>query len=338
MNCELINQTPLPAQLHPYTDSTRRRWVVLIAKSTWRLDNGRLAPPEQQISLFNQPQRRCLGDFDLDAAQRRALGDREQEETVWLDHDLTPPKPQFDLLVAGYVTPPANHRGLMVKAGVQVESRQAILEAHVPRFWLSKLSGHTPEPSSRRLHRVPICHAFADWSGGFPQKPELPQPQQLPWLQRPGSAYQRKHYDEHPAGFGYWPESAPHRHRYSGTYDEAWERERMPDLPVDFDARFYNVAHPDLQWPQAPLPGTKIHLIHLAEMPRLNLTMPELKLVAQATAADGTQLPSVMLKPDTLTLEPDHNRMTMVHRATLPEAQGAHALSAIRLVRSRSVL
>jgi hypothetical protein len=75
-------QTPLPVQIHPYTDASRRPSAVVIAKSTWRLDSGRLSPPEQQAGLFNQPQRRCLGDFDLDTAQRQALGTCEQEVPI----------------------------------------------------------------------------------------------------------------------------------------------------------------------------------------------------------------------------------------------------------------
>lgn len=38
------------------------------------------------------------------------------------------------------------------------------------------------------------------------------------------------------------------RHRFAGTYDEVWKRERAPLLPKDFDYRFYQSAHPDLIW------------------------------------------------------------------------------------------
>jgi hypothetical protein len=47
-------------------------------------------------------------------------------------------------MVAGYVTPPANYRELKIKAAIQVGSRQAQVEAHVPRYWLSGLTRHTP--------------------------------------------------------------------------------------------------------------------------------------------------------------------------------------------------
>jgi hypothetical protein len=334
----MINQTPLPAHLHPHTDSTGRRLTLVISKATWHIHSGRLAPPEKQIGIYKQPQRHCLGDFDLDAAQRAALGKREQEKVIWLDHDLAPPKPRFDLMVAGYVTPPEEHRELKIEAAVLVESRQIQLEAHAPRYWLSSLVRHAAESVGKRLHRTPMSYAFADWPGGFPLEAEPNHPQQLPWLQRTGTTAHRKRHDKQLAGFGYWPENVSHRQRHSGTYDEAWVRDRKPRLPQDFDERFFNAAHPDLQWLHPLPPGTEIRLLHLSETPQLHLRMPALGLAAQATTADGTLLPPIKLKPDTLTIEPDQHRMSLVQRTALPVGQGSQALSSIRLYRPRDLM
>jgi hypothetical protein len=337
MSCKMINQTPLPAHLHPHTDNAGRRLTLVISKATWYIHSGRLAQPEKQIGIYKQPQHHCLGDFDLDAAQRAALGKREQEKVIWLDHDLAPPKPRFDLMVAGYVTPPEGYRGLSIQATIQVKSRQAQVETHVPRFWLSGLIGYTAEPAGKRLHRTPMSYALADWSGGFPLEAEGNHPQQLPWLQHPGVGAHRKRHDKHPAGFGYWPENARHRQCHSGTFDEAWARDRKPGLPEDFDERFFNAAHPDLQWLHPLSPGTEIRLVHLAETAELTLRMPALELAAQATIADGTQLPPATLKPDTLIIEPDQQRMSLVQRTALTQGQGAHTLSSIRLYRQRGM-
>ncbi len=335
MSCKMINQTPLPAHLHPHTDAAGRQLTLVITKATWDIGSGRLAPPEKQLGVFNQSQRRCLGDFDLDPVQRSALAQRAQEQVIWSGHDLAPPKPRFDLMVTGYVTPPVDYRGLSLKAVIQVGSRQAQVEAHAPHYWLSGLTRHTPEPLGKRLHRTPMSYAFADGPGGFPLKAEPDHPQQLPWLRRPGAAPHRKRHDKAPAGFGYWPENASHRQCHSGTYDEAWERDRKPGLPKDFDERFFNTAHPDLQWPQAPVAGTRIRLVHLAQTPEIRLQMPAIDLAAQATTADGTRLPAVKLIPDTLTIEPDQQRMSLVQRTALAEGQGAQALSSVRLFRPR---
>jgi hypothetical protein len=44
-----------------------------------------------------------------------------------------------------------------------------------------------------------------------------------------------------------------------------------------------------------------------------------------------------MLKPDTLTIEPDQQRMSLIQRTVLPKGQGAQALSSIRLYRLRGL-
>jgi hypothetical protein len=49
-----------------------------------------------------------------------------------------------------------------------------------------------------------------------------------------------------PAGFGF---TSPHwepRARLAGTYDAAWQKDRAPLLPRDFDPRFLNAAAPGL--------------------------------------------------------------------------------------------
>jgi hypothetical protein len=308
---------------------------LLITKSTWRIDSGRLAPVEQQVGIFLRPQTLYLGDLDLNQIQRQALGKRKDEEVVWLDHDLTPPKPLFDLLVAGYVTPPKGYHKTRIEASVRISDQLTTLEAHVPRYWKPSLINHTPVPLSKTLHRVPISYALADWSAGFPLDPEPEQTQLLPWLQRPGISCHRKRHDKYPAGFGYWPEYADHRKRHSGTYDKAWQWQRMPDLPNDFDDRFYNVAHPELQLMQAPTAGTEIHLIHLSETPLLTVRMPSLVLAAQVTTVGGNTLPPVSLRPDTLTIEPDHSRISLIQRTTLKMDSSERAISSVRLIKPR---
>ena len=45
-----------------------------------------------------------------------------------------------------------------------------------------------------------------------------------------------------PQGFGFIGRGWLPRVEYAGTYDEAWQKNRMPILPVDFDYRFFNGA------------------------------------------------------------------------------------------------
>ncbi len=71
----------------------------------------------------------------------------------------------------------------------------------------------------------------------------------LPAVDRPDAKYDDPFATHAPAGFGPIPPFWRLRQHYAGTYDEAWQAERHPRLPEDFDYRFYQCAHPDLVLP-----------------------------------------------------------------------------------------
>ncbi|XKM13221.1 DUF2169 domain-containing protein [Orbaceae bacterium ac157xtp] len=50
-----------------------------------------------------------------------------------------------------------------------------------------------------------------------------------------------------PAGFGHFGRGWQPRIAHAGTFDDQWLAERHPLLPLDFDSRHYNSAHPRLQ-------------------------------------------------------------------------------------------
>jgi len=321
MQCKINNQTPFPARLEQYYDLSGKEHVLVVAKSTWHLDTSRLLAAEKQLGLNLYPQQKRLSELDLDDAQLSVLADRKDGEIVWLDHDLSPPKHAFDVLVAGYVTAPRGYAEASIEAGIRIGNRIASLVAHVPRYWDTGLVGPRARSLSVSVRRVPLTYAVADWQMGFPLEAGLDVPQRLPWLEAKGETHSRTRYAKSPASFGFWPENAAHRLPFCGTFDEAWRRTRQPALPLDFDARFYNVAHPDLQLPGAPAPGTPIRLVHLAETPVIDTRMPSLSLAVQATTRSGALCPATLLKPDTLTIEPDQSRFSLIWRALLPTEQ-----------------
>jgi hypothetical protein len=336
MKCALNNQTPLAAQLLPHRDLAGRPHVLVIAKATWSLRTGRLAPAEQQLGLREQPQQIRLGELDLDDAQRQALGERQDDEVVWLDHELLPPKPAFDVIVAGYVTAPPQFEAAQLDAGqldagIRIGKQTTVLRARVPRVWERGALGYTIKPLAKAVRRVPLTYAVADWSGGFALTATPNAPQGLPWLEDLMSPSQRTRHAPQAVGFGHWPQNAAHRQPHGGTYGDAWQDQRAPDLPLDFNPRFHNSAHPELQLPQAPAPGTTIGLAHLAASPTLNTQMPDLQLAVQATTAAGAMQSVLRMPSDTLVIEPDDLRMSQIWRVLLPTPSGSDALRSLRL-------
>lgn len=78
------------------------------------------------------------------------------------------------------------------------------------------------------------------------------------------------------------------REQYAGTYDETWVKTQHPFLPKDFDPRFYNVAHPALQFDPL-LKGNEV--VRAANMfpnrPDIWFNLPSLAFGAVATYDNG---------------------------------------------------
>jgi hypothetical protein len=108
------------------------------------------------------------------------------------------------------------------------------------------------------------------------------------------------------------------RRRYAGTYDEAWQRqfdeEAIPDYPADFDLRFFQCAHPQLQT-RAPLRGDESLCLEglLAGAARLNTQLPGWAIVAAWTEGK-TSLPL-----DTVHIDLDAEEAHLVWHLTLPQ-------------------
>lgn len=123
----------------------------------------------------------------------------------------------------------------------------------------------------------------------------------------------RRQYN--PQGFGPIDRSWLPRRKYTGTYDKAWLEERWPKLPKDFDFAYNNCAHPDLQVPH--LKGDEqIELINFTPKGTLKFQLPGHTLYVLSRREDG-QIAMAPAKLDTLIIEPDANKASIVWRASV---------------------
>ncbi len=119
------------------------------------------------------------------------------------------------------------------------------------------------------------------------------------------------------------------RRSYAGTFDEAWQRARMPMLPLDYDARFENVAHPSLQMDAPIAPGTPIAVLGMTEATAFRCEVPDLRLVVHGLR--NGERTSLRPLPDTLVVEPARARIELTCRAVFPMGRGRTALREIRV-------
>jgi hypothetical protein len=118
------------------------------------------------------------------------------------------------------------------------------------------------------------------------------------------------------AGFGaiafHWQSRAGH----AGTYDAAWQRDRMPLYPDDLDDRFF-LASPEDQRPKEFLNGGEpVELFNLSPTGQQTFVLPKIALRFETEFRDG---PAVNHRGNlySVILEPDESRVVMVWRTSL---------------------
>jgi hypothetical protein len=117
-------------------------------------------------------------------------------------------------------------------------------------------------------------------------------------------------------GFGFYPKQYKPRVQYAGTYDDRWRKERCPFLPEDFNYRFFQAAYPELIT-QVHLHGNERvfaenvspHGPIIFDLPGITIgvkTIFEQKLIDEEAIMD------------TVILEPEKNRVSLVWRQMIP--------------------
>ncbi|MEN9865081.1 MAG: hypothetical protein RL748_671 [Pseudomonadota bacterium] len=346
MKFDLFNQTPLSALAESRPDKQGQPALLIIAKGVWRSDTSHLASAEAQIALRTEPLVRQIGELELDPVQKHILQDQLEQEIVWLDHEVSAPKGQFEIVIAANIREPHGQAAPYIDASVTLGEQVRMIRAYAPRYW----HGNRIAQAGAGVRSVPMCHCFAHWQDSLLAQlraPELPDlsafvrqnatwPDWLPWLEDPQQPLVERAQAWHPWSFNAWPETAPHRLPFAGTYDDGWKQRRSPNLPHDFDPRFYNIGHPALQMAQAPRAGCPIRLRNIGPQPALAFQYPALNLQADYSGMDGVQRHTA-LRADTLLIEPEHKRFSIIWRAHVPlAAQAPGRRGAVRLYPQRN--
>ncbi len=197
-------------------------------------------------------------------------------------------------------------------------------------------ANHLLNPDQRRKHPdgpdyAPLAHAAydhnpigmgyaEDWYLEAKEIDRLPAPQ----IESPDEPVQEfgKHYT--PQGLGVVTRAWLPRRDLCGTIDQAFVQSDGW-LPRDFDFAFWNGAHPDLQVPW--LQGNEtIELFNIGEEP-LRLTLPGNKPYALARLEEG-QITPLDFRLDTLLIDTDQRRLTLLYRLLVPKEPAVRVLEA----------
>jgi len=103
---------------------------------------------------------------------------------------------------------------------------------------------------------------------------------------------------------------------YAGTYDEAWLENRFPDLPADFDPRYYQSAPSD-QWIDYPKGGERIVLKNLTPEGTYVVHLPTLEVPVEFNTVNYEQTEKTAVI-DTVFIDTESRKLTLSWRCSYP--------------------
>ena len=312
---KIENKTLFHAEALPLIIPSGETALTIIVKATFEINSGAPAKEQQPI----------------------AFGDEFSEEgVVRYESDIIPVKPATDVALFAMAHAPDNLPAECVPVSVSVGPVQKKLMVFGERFWNHKgvLSRNYVKTKAKPFLTKPIV--YADAFGGVdpdtgeycpenlsgkgcyaPKSKTNLAGRPLPGIEDPRHLIRTIKDRPPPTGLGFYGRAWQPRAGYAGTFDDTWRKTRSPKPPEDFNPRFYNGAHSDLQV-QGYLRGDEaVELINLTPTGRESFHLPGIRPTCRVHAKTAPEFISMRL--DTLFIEPDENRFILVWRGNGPD-------------------
>ncbi len=315
---QLSNTTPFITDIGIFPDKEGIDSVVAVIKATFDI----------------LPDRICVSKNQLPVIKADEYWGEPGKSSLKYASEITLPKPFTDIVMISHAYSSGKNP---VYVSLMVGHYAKTVIVFGERYWNAALGIHSIS-DPRPFIKIPLIYENAfggtdiyrsdanrmDYESknpvgcGFKSKkgrkeidglrlPNIEDPQNLinSWRDRPV-----------PAGFGYIAPSWESRIRFTGTYDLAWQKNRAPYLPKDFDYRFFNCAQPDLITREHLKGGEKIVIKNATPDETVAYRLPKIRFEF-FFIIDGKL---ILREPDldTLILEPDHNRFSVIWRTCQP--------------------
>lgn len=137
----------------------------------------------------------------------------------------------------------------------------------------------------------------------------------LPNLELPDQLISDIRQQPKPAGFGFVARNWEPRSLMMGTYDEAWEKQRNPLLPADFNPASYAAASQGLSADHHFSGGETVSIDNVSPNGQINFQLPQrrIKVVSYINQSRVEHEPLM----DTVVIEPHRNRVMISWRIAI---------------------
>ena len=323
----LYNATPFAAQYSMGIQKSGRNCLVIVAKATYKLPRAHEEP--------------TLADAQIPPFETDTYTGEPGFSAPIYENDFATFKPRCDVILHGsaYAPEPVPERIVGLKVGDQ----EKLFKVIGPRKY-EKINADgsiqisPPAPFTQLKISYDTAYGGAEKTGAVDENGEelhdtfMPNPvgrgytpccprealigkplPQTEELHRPIES--RRSQDDLPQSFGPVARNWAPRYKLAGTYDQNWFDHVRPFLPEDFDEAYYQCAPPDQQVPHLR-GGEVVALFGLTPEEKTRFTVPKVSVPMQAILRNGDRhnLSPVI---DTLIIEPDENRFTLVWRARI---------------------
>ena len=317
----ITNNTPFAAERSWVRDKNGAEVWLVCVKGTF------IISPNGSTQLADEQMEVCLAP--------KFRGEAGQSSLLY-ESDLVHTKSNTDVILQGHAYTPGGKPATQVDVTLKVAKISKTLRVIGDRVWKKSLLGmklSKPQP----FIKMPLTYERA--FGGTDQMSENPkhhgwEPRNpvgsgfatrrvhligkpAPNVEGPKSLIRRWKDRPRPVGFGPIPGHWSPRVGFAGTYDEQWEKDRLPLLPEDFDERFYQCAPEDQQVPGFLKGGELVELYNLTPNGALRFRLPRVTL-GFGTNFGGNDTQEHRAVLHTVILEPDVPRAIMVWHTNLP--------------------
>jgi len=293
--------------------------LTVIAKGTFVFDQGKVEPAAEQVPI-------AYGD---------SLLDEQDGGGVFYESDIVVFKACTDIVLQAQAYAPEGRPAEWVKVGLKVGPVEKQLLVFGDRFWnhAGVLSRKYTKTRTRPFVHRPIiyqdafggvdpttgqyCRNNPSGKGFFSKKTrQKAAGMPLPCIEDPGQLIRTIEDHPTPVGLGFYHRAWQPRAAYTGSYDETWRKTRSPLPPEDFDVRYYNGAHPDLQVKGYLRGDEPVELHNLTPEGEVAFALPGIipKCRVERTKAEKHKKEFVEMHLDTIFMEPDKKCFCLVWR------------------------